>query len=136
MKVGEFFDQLKELMERHEGSWRHVKDMDVVVRLNNSSVGPCATTSVEGFHMGIDWDRNSFFLKTDRPIYHAKPVSREEMKSKGQTTLGHLEKLDYLPKQRKHCWLDGYKHGFDVGVQSRFSETHPPEPSEVIEQEL
>lgn len=133
MTLGELYDQIGEYLERHP---RDGRDMKVVVRLNNFSMGPVATTEINNMHGGFDWDRGSFFLGTDKPVYHARPVTREQMKESCQSILGSIDRLGYLPKQRKHAWEDGYKHGFDVGVQSRFAETHPPEPNEVIEKEI
>lgn len=136
MKLGELYDQLGELIERHEGTHRNPRELDVVFRIQNFSIGPSATANITGWSLGFDWNNGDIFLSTDVPLYHAIPYTRDQMKANRTKTLGHIEKLGYLPRQRKDCWEDGYKHGFDIGVQSRFAETHPPLDGEVPTKEL
>lgn len=130
MKLGELYDQIDALISRH-GESAGIRDLDVVFRLENHSIGPVATANITDWSEGFDWDSGKVFLHTDRPLYHALPYTRKQMKEGMEKTLGYINKLGSMPMEANRCWKDGYRHGFDVGVQSRFAETHPPVDGEI-----
>ena len=60
MKVKE----LKEILDNMHG---HHLEQEVIVRLDEPSIGPIASTKVKNAYMGFDWDRD-FILTTEEKI--------------------------------------------------------------------
>lgn len=123
--------ELKECVDRAFARWQvQDDDPEVVIRIDNPSVGGCAKTAVTFAGIGNDWDKGCFILSTKDGIVRYKkydPTSQDKMnfrRNLAEKRLASLkrsyEKLGqkYIAKAREQEWIEGYMEGFeDFGIE-------------------
>jgi hypothetical protein len=60
------FKQFKELIDRIYKE--KLNDFDVIIALDEISIGGIASTNVDQIYQGIDWDMNKIIITSEKPI--------------------------------------------------------------------
>ena len=73
MRLRELLDKAIVADENGEDYIREdMLDANLVVKLSEVGLGPCAACDIEGFYLGFDWDKGRLILEPTEPIVHDK----------------------------------------------------------------
>ena len=91
-------NELKKLIDFYVGRNKDNQDKEVVIELDQVSVGFSASSQVKQFYEGIDWDSGKFFISTKDKLI---------MKNKDRDIPVEIKK-DPMFKNRYVCTACGY----------------------------
>lgn len=99
------FKQFKELIDRIYKE--KLNDFDVIIALDEISIGEIASTNVDQIYQGIDWDMNKIIITSENPVI--KKFKDRDIPVKIKHDLSKSSKVicpicnEYVSKSDNYC---------------------------------